>query len=570
MSEKSIRAQAVASVTQDMSSARLKVLGDLMETRKKAEAHEQEFLRAIHSENAAFSQIVSLFESNLLDIRSELSSETHALEEKLTTVALEVGAFKDNILGGVDSQISKLLETVSLLQTQLDQSKLEQQQVVDSLKQKVNDTLILDDKRSVSLRSEIFDVISSLESRMNIPIVSMDAKISSISTDLASLPSALISQFNLSLIASTESIRNEFELKLKEEEKMNEELNSRLNEFEAKFFTFVKAEIAVASEQIQAQHQLDLKKELTQMEEVNMNRFTEFSAKFSQETDEKFENRNIEISNEISKFSFASPQLDLLGTELKSIATRVESDEVVWATKMEETEAKMSKKLEEVSMNFSGKFDCFSNQLTSISSTGHYYDWIIPTAISRLKSLGILSGSPSYISSESFKMGPFRDLFFRFFPATAVVWLVHKPSANASEALLPLAVDIGIGDSKRGPIRMKKVQELFGHWVWEATFAHLAGSQLSQQLGKGGELKITVEIAMKQWLVPNEEDEVEDDYSLPNSPSAMSNYTFADQKFSDQQKVLNPFGLNDRDLTPRRSSWAQFGEESPKPPNPFS
>ena len=147
-------------------------------------------------------------------------------------------------------------------------------------------------------------------------------------------------------------------------------------------------------------------------------------------------------------------------------------------------------------------------------------------------------------------MGPFRDLQFRFFPEAGIVWLIHRPTANSSEALLPLAVDIGVGTLKRGPIRMKKVQELFGHWVWEAAFT---GLSVSAEVSVDESLRISVEVCARQWLEDLHADP-------PDSPSQMSSYSFS------APPKTNPFTP---DLTPSRSSWAQFGEDEEIGRNPF-
>ena len=136
------------------------------------------------------------------------------------------------------------------------------------------------------------------------------------------------------------------------------------------------------------------------------------------------------------------------------------------------------------------------------------------------------------------------------------VWLVHRPM-NDSVAL-PVFVDIAVGRSKRSQCRMKKVQELFGHWVWEAEGfdQHL----LDKEVDENGQLKICVEVSMRQWLQDKKQQVAHAALveSQPDSP--MSTYTV----FKPLVSSTNPFVAGDVQspvVTPRRGKWAKFGTE---------
>ena len=119
---------------------------------------------------------------------------------------------------------------------------------------------------------------------------------------------------------------------------------------------------------------------------------------------------------------------------------------------------------------------------------------------------------------------------------------------------------------------MKKVQELFGHWIWEGS--GFDRDVIEKEVDKNGSLVVSVEISMRQWLASNN-DTVAASMSSENFPeSPMSAYTFADGT-STPQLPLRPLSTNPFDnemkkkteekpsaLTPRRMSWAMFGDHA--------
>lgn len=560
--DKSIRAQAVSAVTQEMSSARLKVLGDLMETRKKAEAHEQEFLRAIHTENAAFSQIVSLFENNLDEVKCELSLSADELEEKISAVVSDLALFRDSVSSNVAEEVAKFSDIVKTLKHDVGSQVGESQLFLDSLRTKLQDSVILNDKRASLLRDEIFDNFSSLEAKFNASLAELELRINClVQAQVGMAVTQLEANMRLehdekaaAIVAQITHVESEF--KTLEESKM-EELDAKLIAFSNEFESKLSAACVPDRDLVACE---EFKSEIASVE-------SRVSGEILALKDDFFSNLNAvkaEIANVVADIP---PPVDLSGVLEASVLG-------VTVASLVEERSNLQRQISEMNLRFSNQFLAQSESIKALSSSGHYYDWVIPNAIVRLGSLGLFEQPPSYISSEEFTVGPYRDFFFRFFPVNGTVWLVHKPSAGNSESLLPLVLDLSIGSCKRGGIRMRKVQELFGHWVWEAVFGHLAGNQLSREIFDDN-LKISVEIATRQWLATNtsnpttaqsthihtptvchQEDEI------PDSPSQMSNYTFCPP--DETTKRVNPFGrAATADLTPRRSSWAQFGQDTP-------
>jgi hypothetical protein len=282
------------------------------------------------------------------------------------------------------------------------------------------------------------------------------------------------------------------------------------------------------------------------------------------------------------KFQCDSSVSNLIDSALAKIEPR-DSESII---RIDQLESEISKIRREISEKISEQ----QNFLHAVATTGHRHDWMIANALNRLKSLGVMNSAYKFINSEQFSVGPYRNLMFRFYPVSApgldcpAVWLVQRPTS--AEALIPVFVDVGIGSTKKGPLRAKKVQELFGHWVWEATFPN---DVLTQELA-ADDLVVSVEISMRQWMDPPTEITApvvaEDD--IPDSPSRMSNFTFVPhaepirapslpvlRNSSPATGTPNPFSKDDaaQAVTPRRSSWAQFGgspdENTPVPSNPF-
>ena len=238
----------------------------------------------------------------------------------------------------------------------------------------------------------------------------------------------------------------------------------------------------------------------------------------------------------------------------------------------------MVEEIESLETRLSSSINRQDMAIRALGTSGYFHEWTIRDAKSKLQSLGLLSSGGKFVSSEIFSIGPYSNLQLRLYPLSSSlasntsVWLIHAPGSDQNGPSLPVFVDLGIGKSRRALCRMKKVQELFGHWIWEGS--GFDRDVIEKEVDNSGSLVVSVEISMRQWLASNN-DTVPTSMSSENFPeSPMSAYTFADGT-STPQLPLRPLSTNPFDnemkkkteekpsaLTPRRMSWAMFGDHA--------
>jgi len=557
---KEVRSQALASVTQDMSSSRLRILGDLMESRKRAEQHEQEFLRTIHSENAAFSQIVSLFESSIEDVRSEsskLNEETiqrvevqgvfidelksrlgSEISERFESISSEITRDKDVSTKSMDSvrvelaktkaELDHLLTAVPLIKGQLESQGAETRRLLDDFESRIS-------SMGVEL-AKTGRLVEASEERLERKI---EGAVEEFTKRLDSLPSELEGKLSVKIIEAESRLRALIDARVGGTEEQQESRTRELIEEACTSLEMRIENISMDSKRASAA--------ATESAGQLAQRLDGLSAPVPSLTEEKIGN----LFEEMFEKKFSSPKTDSseLEKEIKNLRNEVLN----------------------LSQHFSRQLEAHAKTLKAVSLAGYRHEWKIVQAASKFKSLGLLSAPNKFVNSESFSIGPYENLQLRVFPVSTqtsdqpTVWLIHRPESY--EAVVPIFVDLAVGSSKRGPIKLKKVQELFGHWVWEA---HFVGDILSE-LDEEGSLIISAEVSMRQWTdlrglnPPTTYEEKED---VPDSPSGMSSYTFAGPL---KPLPTNPFEQSDNrgPLTPRRSSWAQFGTPELVALNPF-
>ncbi len=551
---KEIRTQGVASVTQDMSSARLKILGDLMESRKRAEQHEQEFLRTIHSENAAFSRIVSLFEDSLTEIKQISDQHVSSLEESL------------------EKSKNEMVETRASLEQRLEESLAPIKQVVDKLETSVSSDYPSVMKQVDSLQTKLMAFISSTEFKSKDDA----SKINELCGSLG-----LISSEVKGISAELGFLRHELE---RSNQKVTESLDDQLASLKDDYMEKLSGlrtdfEKRVTDSEVDLRALLDSR--LGGLEEILGNRIKEVRDQLSHQAENStaraFEDCKSQVKAETSSITTVlSDRLRKIESGLQTCVDEQKLKEIIdekvssWTEPHEKVVAheELIRSLEQQLSSMRSEFiDRLSTQaatMNAIAHSGLRYEWKIKSAVARLTSLGILGGSTGkYVSSEVFNLGPYKNLSLRFFPVSTAsgelptVWLIIRPSGP--DAIIPIYVDIGVGVSKRGPLKRKQVQELFGHWVWEACFPNdIVAAEVQDD-----DLSVSVEISMRQWMdlerLPSvqrapQTSLIEEDAEIPESPSAMSNYTFVPPQ-------TNPFDSGS--VTPRRSSWAQFGSPPP-------
>jgi len=599
---KEVRAGAVASITQDMTSARLKILGDLMENRKKAEAHEQEFLRTIHSENAALSQVISLFESHLLEARDGVLSSIDDMQEQsreheraFSELKLTIPAEIQSLNAKLGSEISKLYgkmnDTQSLLQTEDSQLKAEILQTTAQLNQ--------ESARLENLFNEHFSEHSSRLEELENSQTSQLHELRSVITNLSTSVCDIETQ-----ISKMSSIWEEKLSHQREQDRLDTLaiLDARFSDLESKWNSIVSERMQAAISQIKADHDSKL---------------NNIQTEFKEYTDVKIESMQEEFSNintRLVSIETSSPPLPA-DTPLDTEAVSAIVHEILAAAPNEQVE-EVKEGLLNIRAEIDSRFRDQDSHIQSIASTGHYYEWQIQNAKSKLNSLGVLLAPGKFVSSENFSIGPYKNFQLRFYPvsspisSTPSVWLVHGGSSTLGtpDVSLPVYIDIGIGMTKKCMCKMKKVSELFGHWVWEAN--GFDRDTLMKELSTGGDLIVSVEVSMRQWmsslrtstmtggvsLVPTVQPVVvrpastapiaSDD--IPDSP--MSAYTFYGGgpgvvRAPSPSLILRPASTNpfetlranedppkkdSSSLTPRRKSWAMFGEDENRIVNPFS
>ena len=577
---KHLRQQAASSVAQDMSSARLRILSDLMESRKKAEAHEQEFLKTIHSENAAFTKVVSLFEDSIEGLEASIGSVRADVEVKLSeSFALS------------DVAVNAMMEEVrTLKQRSTEDSMLFKEEIMTSLK---SETTRLDTqwKKAEYQNSQLSGIVSELDSRIN-------TEISKISQEQCSIRDSLQEKMN----GLEDSIRvltsglNEIALSHKMEvEKQQNSLEEILHRHQTEVLENVESRLVDLQSQIEHSLEAKLKSvEQASNESISL-LLSERIESFRQElhTGLRTTNSHLESRCESIEASVSSLPTKLVMDE--SVLVSFEKDmKQRWQEDLSSKMNLLADQISDLDMRISARLGTQDSAIQALRSTGYFHEWTIRDAKSKLHSLGLMSTGGKFVSSETFSIGPYSNLQLRLYPVSSSlssspsIWLIHSPSGSDAAISLPLYVDLGIGKSKKALCRMKKVQELFGHWVWEGN--GFDRDFVVKEVDTAGSLVVNVEISMRQWLAPT--DAVSGNVTVPleNYPdSPMSAYTFAggiEGRITPQLPLrpmsTNPFENQSREkdgqksaLTPRRMSWAMFGdaplEETLVPPsNPFS
>jgi hypothetical protein len=550
-----IRTQGLASVTQDMSSARLKILGDLMDSRKRAEQHEQEFLKTIHSENAAFSRIVSLFEESIEELRDRTSESSNSLESRLVELQQEVLKTREELESRLQSDVVHVKQTLDKLESSSASTSSHFSAQVDSVHAKLMAFISSSDFKNKEDKTRLEDLEKSAQS-LSTEISNVSKETASLRSELSGINSIISEQIDgkiSSFQAEIESLREEFK----------KSVESRVCETERTLRGLLESRLGGLEEQLGNQ--------IREGHEIMVNsvnsRVESISKEIGESISHDFSEQSMLIAKQLSETEERLPQF-VLKTNIDSVIDdRVKAigpkDEVIRATA--DRVASLEEKLVKMTSELENKISRQSEIMNAIAHSGFRYEWNITNAISRFTSLGLLGSGGKYVSSESFNIGPYKNLSIRFFPLSTVtgevptVWLINRP-ANA-DAIIPVYVDIGVGLSKRGPLKRKQVQELFGHWVWEATFP---SDVLTSEL-RGDDLVVSVEISMRQWMELDQVPQVashEETIDVPESPSAMSTFTFVPVHAS------NPFDAKREEgsVTPRRSSWAQFGSPDENEP----
>jgi hypothetical protein len=563
------RQQAASSVVQDMSSARLRILGDLMDARKKAEAHEQEFLKTIHSENAAFSKIVSLFEDSVREISGSIVSVRDELNNRCTTTLNEFNVFHKSLSNELTILKQELSKEMDLTKETFRTS----QNLLEDNRAKRDEFWQADFSRRISeisdLKDQVGEDISRISSEHLLFKESLLETIGKVQEETRLL-SLRIEDVVRTLDDRADRQLESFKNILDEREcQLVERFDSHLVDLESRFKGFLEDQIAMRS----INTEQELMCALNNRTDAARHRLEDDMQDISNNFESRFQSIEKRLEETTSVPSITQDEILHLEKRLyalveSSLSSRINS---------------VIDQIGDLDSRISAKLTSQESALCAIGSSGYFYDWTIVDAKTKLESLGLFSSNNKFVSSEIFSIGPYSNLQLRLYPLSSSlsdspsVWLIHSPSGTDinSQPSLPVYVDLGIGRSKRGLCRMKKVQELFGHWVWEA--CGFDRDFIRKEVELNGTLIISVEISMRQWLKGNE---VQD--GLPDSP--MSAYTFAagvDGGHTTPHLPLRPMSTNPFEnqrnksaLTPRRMSWAMFGDHAddtvPNTSNPFS
>ena len=577
--DKDLRTQAVSSVAQDMSSARLRILGDLMDNRKRAEHHEQEFLRTIHSENSAFTQIVSLFENSLAELREESTTTTEQIQSRLDSVAKSIPNIHETMIADLGPQISALKDEVARVNAESHAVRELLPQQLSELREQMRSMPASWENQMEAIKSDVAASVDSVKADFAQPVQVIDGKVAQLIQDTTSLRSRvghLESLIESKIANCVKTLTDRMEC---DKAELTNVFATKTLALESRLIEMFDSRIAGIEEPLTTQLESELTKAVLGMESKLTAQSAMAREQVTSMTDEIFLNVNNRLL-QLEQQSRGPAEADyVLSQQLETLVSSINI----------KNEALMNERIQSVSAVSEGRLHDLSVQVEqqaalihSIAHSGFHHEWRITHPIARLNSLGLLSTGGKYINSEPFSIGPYKNLQLRLFPVSQqsgsnpAVWLIHRPMS--ADTLIPIFVDISIGQSKKGPIKMKKVQELFGHWVWEASFPiGVVQSEIDNDC-----LTLSVEISLRQWMDVPQEPVVEtteafEEVELPDSPSAMSNYTFAPTLPALPLRPIqtNPFdkgeGKHKADsLTPRRSSWAQFGEEvSSTVSNPF-
>lgn len=527
------RTEAISAVVQEMGGSRLRILGDLMDSRKRAEAQEQEFLRTIHSENAAFSQIVSMFETHVRELQVTMDS-------RIKGCSTQISSLQSELVPIIKSDFSTQLSTsIASLRSELDSITAESAR-------SGRNHIILETKlsESVSSTSKSFGEVSSRIEGVTSRMSAIECEVAQTSRDMTEARSDSERSIE-TLSARITSLEKEWP------QQLESRISSRFSEFQNSVLSECRSEFTSNISDLRESFQSKLDQlehrfvsSLAELPSISAleDRFTsalsaqdEKFSKLIQAMEQKIEGGLTDpsymttMTNRISQLECQNSEMDakypeIFISEINSRISPIESQ------------------LALISNSVASKLTEQDTLLRSAVSAGHYHDWHVdPTT---------MKSAAKYVSSDWFSIGPYPNMQLRLFPETSTVWLIHRPEGDLP---LPVFVDLSIGRSKRAMCRVKKTAELFGHWIWEADgFGKLDDSEI---------IVVSAEISMRQWML-----------EAPDTSSQVSSGGFT---FLPPPPSTNPFENLNNDsttgsTTPRRESWAKFGPPNDASPrNPF-
>ncbi|KAF4685036.1 hypothetical protein FOZ62_012275, partial [Perkinsus olseni] len=483
-----VRSSAFASLSKEVNQARLGMLGELMDNRKRAEESEQFFLTRMQQEATSFQHLVQMFEDSLQKVSADLDSRLSGfiqteevnsmleesakkLEERFSAVENKVDmkahessariACLEASLTDLREEVSKLkedreqeMETMNariearrgnreaLLGTELKRSESSITSRVSALEEKLEKELceVQEEMKQgfSTVNGERLDAIDGNLSGLNSRMDAFDSKIDAVDNCI------------ISIQGKHKQDREDYAAKRAELESSHKELEKTVSEK----WTTIEQNISdlqqgikdkADTESIVQRCESSMTDKISTLTKEVDSRFETVSKQmvdFQKACDDQTEESTTELEqlreqlgkvHEVAKS--ASVEGDELGAKLELLLQHhIDGDagrkSIFLFPDISKQVKVLPPRIDQIQRDLHTKLGVISRKLRHLSHCGLNHTWKIDDAVNKLGALGVSAGR--FIDSPSFGLGAYKNMQLRFFPKGCG----HGPPGAASNIVM--------------------------------------------------------------------------------------------------------------------------------------
>ncbi|KAF4677659.1 hypothetical protein FOL47_000119 [Perkinsus chesapeaki] len=551
-------------MSKEVNQARLGMLGELMENRKRAEESEQFFLTRMQQEATSFQQLVQMFEDSLGKVTADLDSRlagfiraedaerlvtenNKSLEEKISSLEKKL----DMKAHETSARIACVEASLSEVEKRLKEEKEEQ---LVTLNSKITDISTSYKAEIATSQSAVNSRISAMEEKMQSSLCNiedemkqgfstvnserldaMEGGLSGLSSRLDAFDSKIDAVDNciISIQAKHEKDRETESGQREQMEKARktlednikgklEGIEQKISELEANVAMKTDSETVVQKcEEMVAGRLSTLSSELDSRFETIGKQMLDFQKTCDDQTEE-FAAEQEHLKEELGKVHEVAKAASVDGSEKSAKLELKLQRDIKDITKQIEV---VQPRIDDIQRDIQTKLGLISRKLRHLSHSGLNHTWKLTDALNKIGALGVSAGR--FLDSPPFALGAYKNMQLRLFPkgcghgppgaasnlvmqksAACSLWLVWNPQgSNRDSRLPPIRVELAVGKSRKGPLEMGHHESLYGCYVWQGNDICV----LEHELLADGSLEVSVSIPYRQWydaleLTPDEAD----------------------------------------------------------------
>ncbi|KAF4654488.1 hypothetical protein FOL46_008703 [Perkinsus olseni] len=476
-----VRSSAFASLSKEVNQARLGMLGELMDNRKRAEESEQFFLTRMQQEATSFQHLVQMFEDSLQKVSADLDSrlsgfiQTEEVNSMLEESAKKFGERFSAVENKIDmkahessARIACLEASLADLRDEVSKLKEDREQEMEKMNARIEARLGTGNasigelcRRTELKRSEssMTSRVSAVEEKLEKELCevqeemkqgfstvngerldAIDGSLSGLNSRMDAFDSKIDAVDNciISIQGKHKQDREEYAAKHAELESSHKELEKKVSEK----WTAMEQNISDLEQGMKDKADVE---SIVQRCESSM---TDKISTLTKEIDSRFET----VSEQMVDFQKAcDDQTEESTTELEQLREQLgKVHEVAKSASVEgdELSAKLELKLQhhiddvskqvevlppridQLQRDLQTKLGVISRKLRHLSHCGLNHTWRIDDAVNKLGALGVSAGR--FIDSPSFGLGAYKNMQLRFFPKGCG----HGPPGAASNIVM--------------------------------------------------------------------------------------------------------------------------------------